>query len=168
MEAKHFVSIVIRVFSIVIFLYAVNSGANVVPLIDDPAYKSIAYFQVASIITMLLVAVFLWFFPLIVASGLLPRSSEPSNSPSKLEPIDFQVVCFTSITFYLLFNVLSDVIYWGSYLLFFGESQFDSQDIIAHDKASIITTVIELIVLVPLLMNIKGFILVLNKLRYGG
>jgi hypothetical protein len=168
MELKKVIAIFLKFFAICLFLYTLNDAANWIPLLADPAYVPAVYFQLASILIVFLLSLFLWFFPLTVASKLLPKTKETKNEVTSISYSDLQTILFTTLGLYLLFNVLSDLVYWGSFLSIYGKSSFDQPLITPYDKAAIFTTVIELILVLLLLFGQSGLKKAFEKLRYGG
>ena len=168
MELKKVIAIFLKFFAICLFLYTLNNALNWIPLFTDPTFAPAVYFQIASTIIFLLISLCLWYFPLSVASKLLPKTKDTKNEITGFPCSELQTVLFTTLGLYLLFNVLSDLAYWGSFLSVYGETRFDEPLITPYDKAAIFTTVIELLIVLPLLFGQSGLKRLLNKIRYGG
>lgn len=167
MEVKQIVALLVKVFALALALYSLNNTASIISFIQDSTFRDTAYFQIASSTCLLLVALFLWFFPFSVAAKILPAGSEESKHVGNITYEDMRAICFTTIALYLLFNVVSDAFYWGSFFVIYNTDPNNLLEISPFEKASIFTTVIELMILLPLLFGRKGFAKLFYKLRYG-
>ena len=167
MKLEHIVALIIRLFAIVIAIYALHNGVTDGPYFYQQGWHITSYAFVSLMLLLVLIAIYLWFFPLTVTNKLL---SFQKHSHSEKQPINyeqFQFVAFTLLGIYLLFNVVSDVIYWATILFISFRDSNIPIELSLDQKGQIIATVIELIFVLFLLLGTNGIIRLLHKLRYG-
>ncbi len=168
MDAKQLVAIIIKLFAIGLVIYVLNSATNIVALYGIAEYQKAFYFQAGSSLCVLAVAALLWIFPLSLAAKVIPSRSQQSTTIGSVSYIEMRAICFTILGLYLSFNVISDIVYWGSYLAFFDDVLDPVGNIPAYDKASIVATGIEAIMAVLLLVGRDGLDKLFFKIRYSG
>jgi hypothetical protein len=115
-------------------------------------------------ISILLVAVFLWFFPytaskILTGSSLREQEVQPSITAEQMSSIMFVV-----LGAFLLFNVVSDIGYW-IFLTQSAEAQSDLFTLTIENKASMFATGLEAALAICLFFGRKGFLKTLVKLR---
>jgi hypothetical protein len=110
----------------------------------------------------------LWFFPVTIASKLLPSYSkppDPQNPPSVYEWQTLGVIC---IGLWALSRAVPDLVYWVAYMGMAFESDAPLGELAPDQKAGFIATVVEIIVGAWLVLGAKGVAALLFKIRTAG
>jgi len=112
-------------------------------------------FAISLVVIPILVAIFLWYFPMKVARTILKpeidQPIEPMNAPSYLT-----VLLLAVATYYLYFAII-DAVYWAT----LWQMSERSQDALAplnlsqENKANMLTTIVELLVSATLILKAR-------------
>lgn len=167
MKPIHYLGLAVRLFAICLIAFAVYNLAGLIS-----SYFSASEFGPYSVISLplllvavvlpMLISILLWFFPLSVAYKLLgseDREFEPINPKSLL------TILIASIGLFFLYKALMDGVFWLSF--YFGYSTGGSYmetpmevpfftAIGASGKATIISTIIELVFALILTLRCKS------------
>jgi len=110
---------------------------------------------------------FFWYFPLTVATKLVNFRGAGGTEVSKASAEQIQLIGFTVLGLYLMFYVVSDIVYWISILIISGRDSIIPIEISADQKALMVATIIEFIFASYLLLGSKGIARLIRKFRYG-
>lgn len=172
MSREDWVAIAARLLAIYLLVGMVRGVIELVQLMGSDGGMQFAAWQGATVFLQLLVASVLWFFPLTVARNLLPAMSEP-RSESSISPSLALSLGLTLIGAWFVINALTDTAYWISFYLqlkassaaegFSSVRLFQSPD----RTASVITTGVELVVGLALILGASGLQRLIFRMRYG-
>jgi hypothetical protein len=112
------------------------------------------------------VAFVLWKFPFTISRFIYsPNNDLKSEAWSKDE---VYIAGFVIVGVYCLYNALSDIIYWGLYLIALNRYDRNFEAIGALEISSMITTVFEFALALVLILGASGLKNILYKIRYAG
>ena len=162
------VALAVRLFAVVLAIYALRNGVSLVPFFHEQGWQSSSYFLAAIMVVLLILAVVLWKFPLAVARGLVGFRNRGEAEVVSTNAEQIQVVGFTVLGMYLLFYVVSDVVYWGSILLIGQRNPELLLEVTPEQKGLMAATIIEFIFALFLLLGANRIVDLIKKFRYGG
>lgn len=167
MKLEHIVALAVRLFSIAVAIYALRNGISLVPYFQEQGWDNASYAYLALMVGLLLLSLYLWYFPLTVSGRLMTFKGDGIKEVTSASAKEIQAVGFTILGMYLLFNVISDIVYWLT--IWFIGNRNSNIDITptADQISSIIATGVELVFAVALLLGASGITRVINKLRYS-
>ena len=166
MKAHHYLGIVIRLFSIWLFLYSVTQLSY---LLESLIYGTVQGIAASSVVTILqylpwlFFAIFLWLFPLSIAKKVIPSEVGPENST--ITPREMMSVLISVVALCFLYRSIMDTFYWltlwnvtansgeGGIPITFGADQ----------RASMYATAIEFFAAVMLFFNSRKVAYVASK-----
>ena len=167
MSREDFIAVASRLFSIYILFGIIRSTPGTAQMLSQDQGMTWVGFYVFVLIVGLLLCAFLWFFPLTIARKLLPVMREPRSE----EPIGFPTALSLGLTLigaWLFANALVDASYWLT--LFVRSKQVGNVSVewAPEQIASMIATLVELIISFCLLFGTSGVRQLIFKFRYGG
>lgn len=167
MKLEHIVAVAVRLFAIVVAIFALRNGVSSGPYFYQQGWHITSYAYISLMALLVLFAVYLWFFPLSVTNKLLSFKKKDEVEDQTVSYEQIQFVAFTILGIYLLFHVVSDIVYWA---VIFTVSMRDSNipvEISLDQKGQMFATVIEFIFVIYLLLGANGIIKLFHRLRYG-
>ena len=167
MKLEYIVALAVRLFSIVVAIYALSNLVTIGPYFYQQDWHITTYAYVSLMVLLVLIAIYLWKFPLTVTRKLIPFEKHIDTESQQVSYEQIQLVAFTVLGLYLLFNVVSDIIYWSTILFISFRDSNIPVEISIDQKGQMVATVIELIFVLFLLLGSKGIIKLLHRLRYG-
>ncbi len=156
MNSTYYFGIIVRLFSIALFIYGVGKLEFVVNFTyDERRIGPSLLYSISSSILPVLISIILWFFPLTVAGKILPTTS---NSPTSINPHSFLTVLILAIGTYTFYYAVVDSLFWITYVHVFVTDEFGRiQDVLSNEnKSNIVVTVMELILALVLLARAKA------------
>lgn len=164
MKLEHIVALAVRLFSIAVAIYALRNGISLVPFFNEQGWEIASYAYLTLMAGLLLLSLYLWYFPLTVAGRLVTFKGDGITEAGSASAKEIQVVGFTILGMYLLFNVISDVVYW--LIIWFIGNRNSNIDVTptADQVSSMFATGVELVFAVTLLLGAAGISRVINKL----
>ncbi len=167
MKLEHIVALAIRLFAIVVAIYALTNGVSLVPHFYQQGWQESSYLLAVIMAGLLLLAIYLWVFPLTVSRKLVEFKEPGKVDVTSASANQIQVVGFTILGFYLLFNVISDVVYYLSLVFISARNTELMIKFTPEQKSAIFATAIEFLFVLFLLVRTEGVAYVLRLLRYG-
>ena len=167
MKLEHIVALAVRLFAIALAVYALRNGISLVPYFHDQEWQIASYAYAALVACFLLLAIYLWYFPLTVSRRLVAFREPGEADIGSATSDELQIIGFTILGIYLLFYVLSDVIYWGFIWFISNRNQGVPIELSLEQVASMLSTAIELVFVLFLILGAKGIVRLIRKLRYG-
>ncbi|MFC6438853.1 hypothetical protein [Bowmanella sp. JS7-9] len=113
MRSTHYLAIMVRLFSVALFLKAFERFALYLGVIwneDTLGSPLFNFVDVLTIIILTIVAILLWSFPLSTAKSILTPELEQPVKP--LLPITFLSVAIVGIALLTLYFAIADAVYW--------------------------------------------------------
>ncbi|SDS00201.1 hypothetical protein SAMN05216271_0930 [Halopseudomonas sabulinigri] len=157
MKPTHYLAILVRIFSVLLILFALRQSSFLLGLMTGQLSGltvSMA-FAISSVVIPILVAIFLWYFPMKVAKTILKpeidQPVEPMNAPSCLT-----VLLLAVATYYLYFAII-DAVYWATLWQMSERSQgaFAPLNLSQENKANMLSTIVELLVSAILILKAR-------------
>jgi hypothetical protein len=138
-----------------------------VPYFYDQEWEGASYSYAGLMLTLLLLSVGLWMFPLTIARGLV-AFRDPGDVEVKSANADqIQTIAFSVLGLYLLYHVLSDIVYWGFILFISLRNNAIPIEISIEQIGLMLATAVELIFVLFLLLGARRIVTLLRKFRYG-
>lgn len=160
MKPTHYLAIAVRLFSICLFIYGIRQSSFLIGLLttESNTYSPSWMFTIASTCLPILVAAVIWRFPMLVAKVILKPEIDLPIEPINTKSILVALVSILGL--YFLYGAIIDAIYWVNFWKMASHvngglgtwSFLDSES-----KASITTTVIELLMATLLIFKSKTF-----------
>lgn len=167
MKLEHIVALAVRLFAIAVAIYTLRTGISLVPYFYDQEWVGASYSYAGLMLTLFLISVGLWMFPLTIARRLV-AFREPGEVDVKSASVDqIQTIAFSVLGLYLLYYVLSDIVYWGFILFISLRDNVIPIELSINQIGLILATVVELIFVLFLLLGARGIVMLLRKFRYG-
>jgi hypothetical protein len=167
MDKKEVVAVGVRLFAIALVIYSFRTLPDVVIYSVGERYQTAAYMIIGLLVFVVILATILWKFPLTVAGSIIPKTPD-SESKASWDPRDLLTVGLILLGVYFLYLVISDSIYW----FFVWQSRQSmggiGTEMTVAQKASMVATVVELLVAVWLIMGARGICNVIWHLRNAG
>lgn len=168
MKLEHIVAVAVRLFSIALIIYSLQYGVTLVGYSQAGNWELATYFYLGIIVAPIILAIFLWFFPLTVSRKLVDFRESGESDASSATAYDIQVIGFTMLGAYFLFRALSDIIYWASFTILTGrDKHLEVFPWSAEQLSSMVLTGIELVFAVGLLLGAAGLTKLIRKVRYS-
>jgi hypothetical protein len=163
-KPEHVVAIALRLFAIALILYTVSSFIGSAWFVFGSGSNSGASVLVVIVTVLMLAAAFLlWRFPLWIASRLVRFDDSINRTSSSISVSELQTVAFTVLGIYLLLKGVTAGIYWV--FLFNALREYD---IDAHQWASVLMTIAEILLACFLVSGAKGLTVLISKVRQAG
>jgi hypothetical protein len=149
-------------FHVVSHSYELFSYANV----DATAALSKSSILAFALLQLGIAAIF-WFFPATIAAKLLRSGSqsEESVSPSLQQ---WQVLGFICIGVWSLCRAIPDAMYWTTVGIMANSSDVEFSSFSIEQKASVVSTILEIVIGLWLVLGAKGLAVAIYKLRTTG
>ena len=147
MKPTHYFAILVRLFAIVLAIYAVRQSSFLVEVLNNGGVQGYGLplaFAWASTLVPLLVSLCLWFFPMTVSRLIIRPELDQSFEPVGLKGL--LTVLVLGIGLYVLYFAVSDTVYWLTLWQMSHDDYSDSTLYLGSDsKAAMVTTAIELV-----------------------
>jgi len=167
MKLEHIVALAVRLFAVVLAIYALRNGISLAPYFHEQGWEGPSYLYAGFMVVLLCLSIVLWKFPLTISRGIVTFREPGERGADSASAEEIQVIGFTILGLYFLFYVLSDIIYWG-FIWFVSQRNLEYPvEITLEQKGAIASTAIELIFVIVLLFGAKGIVGILHKFRYG-
>jgi hypothetical protein len=150
MKAHHYFAIAFRCAAIYLLLYGLRSVSYIeqVIFISQGLMKAVS---IALFILPFIIAALFWFFPVTLSKLLLPP--ECNNDVTPVNSFSVHSIIISSIGLLLLTSAIPDIVY---YLAIYNiESETPIMGFSPENKASVISTIVELIFAVTLIFKSK-------------
>jgi hypothetical protein len=167
MNKEEIVAIAVRLFAIALALYSFSNLPGMAIFYDQMKMPEATYLFAGLTLSIFIIAILLWTFPLTVARKILPKSS----SNSKIGDWSYEgiLTCgFIILGIYFLYHAISDSMYW-LYIWKYSESFEGNRIKLNTDQlAQIYATMAEFIFTMILIFGSKALSGFLVKLRHAG
>lgn len=154
-------AIFIRLFAVFLFLNSLSGFHILFKTIIEGGYSGQSLSIINTVIYSglpIVFAIILWKFPIIISKIIIKEELDKEISfDSK---IDFMYPMLLVLGLYLLFYSARDAIFWSFYLLF---DSTDSVMFVAENRANMVTTGIEIVVSMLVILNAKKISLLLTR-----
>jgi hypothetical protein len=161
------VALFVRLFAIglMVYLLRVFVGEYVAYLNLDE--YTISFPIVIALVAFLFFVAFLWKFPLFVATKLVSFENNASST-ERLSEHSLYKVGIVLLGIYLLFWAISDTAYWWSFIHLQREVLPQDFNLGVNQKALVISTVVELIFSLVLIIGADKFATLIKMVRRAG
>ncbi len=165
MTATQVVALGVRLFSVWLFVYVVRNvpGMWQYNVLEADSSANLVVAIVACV--LFTVVALLWFFPLTIASKLLPQTQLEDRINLPLEQA--QAVGFSLLGLWMLTNAIPSALYWVL-MSYYGAKPNSLLHLGAKEYALIASTVLELVLGIWLLFGAKGLLGILRRARSAG
>ncbi len=159
MKSSHYLAIAVRLFSIVLFIYALRQSTMLIEVIIKDSINGMPVsllFISATVFSPLAISLLLWYFPLTVSNKILKPEIDKVIEP--LSAISILTVMVLAIGLYVFYHAFIDSVYWAT--LWHMSSQGPNADaslyLMEDNKANIVATIVEIIVSIGLIFKAKS------------
>jgi hypothetical protein len=166
MKLEHIVALAVRIFAIVLALYAIRNGVSFFTFFLGQELESVSYYYASGMFLLFVLAIILWMFPLTVARGIVKFHEPGETDLSSISDNRIQVIGFSILGLFLLFHVISDITYW-SVIWLVSQRSSSFPELSLDQIAQMVATAIELVFVLFLLFGARGISKFLHKWRYG-
>lgn len=166
MKLEHIVALAVRLFAILVGLYAVQTGLVWTSWFMDQGQEAISFLFAGGMVFTVVVAAVLWRFPMTIARRLVDFRDPGESEVSSASAEQLQVVGFSILGLYLLFHVVSDLVSWAV-IWYANQRNHTLTELTLEQMASMIATVVELVFVLFLLLGTRRITVLLRRLRYG-
>ncbi|QSP94308.1 hypothetical protein LPB19_14145 [Marinobacter salinisoli] len=157
MKPTHYFAILVRLFAIVLAIYAVRQSAFLIEMLRDgdvQGYELSFTFTLVSTLCPLIASALLWFFPMTVSRIVIRPELDQAFEPIGVK--DLLTVLVLAIGVYVFYLTVSDAVYWITLWQMSQDSYSDAALYLGNDsKAAMLTTVIELFISLGLLLRAR-------------
>lgn len=159
MKPNHYLAIAVRLFAIVLFLYALRQSTMLVQVLfngDVNGANVSALMIFATSFCPLVIAMLLWYFPSSVANSILKpemnQTIEPMSARSTL------TVIILAVGLFAFYSAAVDAVYWLIAWNMTERNHYSGMlaDLSGEQKASMITTAIELVTSIAIILKAKS------------
>jgi len=164
MKLEHIVALAVRLFAILVGLYAVQTGLVWVSWFIDQGQEAVSFLFVGGMIFSIVVAVLLWRFPMTIARGMVNFRDPGESGVSSATAEQLQYVGFSILGLYLLFYVVSDLVSWAV-IWFVNQRNHTLTELTLEQVADMIATGVELVFVLLLLLGARRITELLRRLR---
>jgi len=168
MKLEHVLALAVRIFAIALIIQALKTAVNLIVFLktSDSSFTSVAYF--GTVVSLVLLAVILWKFPVLIARKI---ANFPTLDEAEISSVDSEKFLQTGLTIlgiYFLYYVITDLFYWGYFLIASSRDPANPIELTLEHKSLIFSTFVELVIALFLIFGTKRVIQIINHLRYGG
>ena len=165
MQKVQIVGIAVRLFAIFLFLYTVRYASGLLPraAASPPDNVSLLFIFVIALFPIL-AAILLWFFPLTVATKIVPNIKKEIKA-SSLNASEIEAVAFSVMGLWVLTFAIPDVFYWVTFAFLLKNIEVGNLHLTPDNVASIVTTVVELVIGFWLLLGSRGILGIVRRFR---
>lgn len=168
MNKEQLVGLGVRLFAVFIVVYTLRYATSLIgfAMMDPPDYIAASFILLIGF-SPVLIAILLWRFPLTVASKLIPKI-KTSEKPRPLGEMELQVVAFSILGLWVLASAIPHIFYWITYVYRIKNVGFGNIELTPQNIGGIVSTVVELVLGVWLLLGAKGLVGIIRRLRHAG
>ena len=167
MKVELIVAVAIRLFAVVLGLYALRNGISFSAYLFEEGQAGSAYMYGALMAAVFIACIGLWRFPLTLARGLVPISEKHGEEAQQISSDQLLEVGLVLLGIYFLFGVISDIGYWISMLVMSSRDIDAPLTITLKQKALVLSTVVEAVLVMFLLLGKNRVLELFRKARYG-
>jgi hypothetical protein len=157
MKPTHYLAAFVRVFSVLLFLYGLRQSLFVIGLVTGElnGLSVPLVFALSSVVLPVLVAWFLWNFPMMVATSILKpeidQAVEPMNAQATL------TVLLLAIALVFLYLAIIDAVHWATIWQMAERSHRGQAPLYLNEehKANMLATTVELFVSAALILKAR-------------
>ena len=167
MKPEHLVALGVRLFALGLAIFTLENAIRIFAFFKTGQFNfgEIAY--TGTMISLALLSLLLWKFPLVVARSIAEFPSLNENELNDIKSDRLLHVGLIILGIYLLFNIFSDLIYWGIFS-FSSQRDYSSEVVLTlEQKSLLLTTMIEFVLVLFLILGSNKIISIIKKLRYG-
>lgn len=169
MKPQHIVATCLRCLAIIWLLYSLSRINGILSYVRSDTYVSINTAVVWFLVVLQIVAcAALWFFPMTIASKLIPGGVPQEVAAEPPQLADWQTLSLICIGLWGLAHTIPDIVYRLTLAgLTFGDD--DRYEILSpQQKAGLVSSMVELAISLWLVLSAKGLAAFLYKVRTAG
>lgn len=169
MKPQYIVATCLRFLAAIWVLYLLSRVHTVFTyLADQRASLHLKSIVVTVALLQLVICVYLWFFPLTVATRLMPFASSMENSTASPTILEWQTLGVICIGLWGMSRAIPSAVYWITLVNLMFSDGLSFASLSPDVKASVFSTTAELAISAWLLFGARGFAAILFKIRTAG
>jgi len=163
-------TLVIRLFAIGLVLYSFQVAVGQLAAFNQVELEDIDILAMLFLgaLAPIVVALFLWFFPLSIANRLV-RPSPLLTETEASQDTDLYQLAFIVLGIYLLYGVISDTAYWWGIAVYMKDPDpfVEPLQLVPGQKAAIVVTAIEFVMSLFLIFGSKAISAFIQRVRHA-
>jgi hypothetical protein len=167
MRALQIVGMGVRLFAVVLVILGARYSTGLLAAMEDASAGTVAVVVLLTVVVPVVASLLLWFFPLTVASKILP----PLQAEEHVAPLgahELHSVGISLIGLWVLATAIPDLVYWVSLAYFIGRSEYAAATLPPDQLGGVVATVAEILVGMGLLFGSKGLAGLVRRFRSAG
>ena len=162
MTAVHIAILIVRIFAVLIAYFSIQNFVNAFTFYSDSF--ALQWLSYAMALSPVLIAACIWFLPYTAVGFLAGKIDEGEKRISPVSLDQFTTITYLILVVYLLFNVISDSVYWFSISQYIKSNELIS-GLTEDQRASINATVVEALFVIFLMVGRKKIVSALKAFR---
>lgn len=168
MHKEQIVGIAVRLFAIFLGLYTLRYVGGILRYTVEPSLSNVSVtFLFLPALILALVAILLWFFPLTVATKIIP-SIKTSSAPTSLDAGGIEVIAFSVMGLWVLTTAIPDAFHWITFVYLAKSVNVGNSELSPENIGYIVSTIVELVIGFWLLFGSRGLLGIIRRARYTG
>lgn len=160
MKSHHYLAIIVRLFSIALFVYGIRQMGFLIEVVLTGMASEIRYsilFAASTAAIPLLISILLWVCPVTISKSIIPPEANLEIQPVNVQ--NLLTILIIAIGLYVFYFALTDSIYWAIVYKATQLGTYNGAEIglAEENKANMIVTVIQLCVSLAFIAKAKSF-----------
>ena len=168
MNLVNLTGVAIRVIAVIALVTGVRTSIVALSYVWSDASQDAhaPYFITAAV--WILAAAVLWIFAQRFARALTKDTGSDDSKAGVINSEDFEVLLLTVLGIYFLFNAAVDITYWLSAAVWHSRSFGADLDLGVDQKAAILSTFLELVMAIVIVLRARGLSNLIRRMRETG
>ena len=167
MNIEKLVAVFVRIFAVALGIYLAFMAISWIPFLMMEPFNKTGYFVLLACFIALLIAIYCWVFPNVVARKLISAESHDEVKMTAITAEELQIVAFTTLGLFLLYDVLAEITYWS--LRYYRASLVDNPYQGMNERSNfpemLAFIIVKVVFVITLLFGRKGITKLLLKIR---
>ena len=166
MKSLHYIAIFIRLFALGLVALSLRETSLLIEAWNTGGINGVEVsmlYRCMSVLSPLAIALVIWFFPMAVASAIVPESMD--KTPEPISTSSSLYIVIAGIGLFILSYALVDLAYWLTLVQLISDRTYQEgvADIIAESRAGIVATIFEIAFSLGLVLWSKSVSNVISK-----
>ncbi len=168
MHKEQIVGLAVRLFAIFLLIYTVRYLSDYIHVLMGESYfKGNTTPLIILTLIPFIIVVLLWFFPLKVATRLIPKI-ENTEPAVQLGNNEIEHIALSLLGVWVLASAIPDIFYWTTFAYMIKSSGMVLGVLRPENVGNIVATISEIIIGIWLIVGSKGIVGIVRRLRYAG
>ncbi len=167
MNLISFTAVGVRLLALMLFFYVLRESSRLITLASGFDSYEGWLITVVFIIGFLLVGLWLWVSAVNIARKIIPKDVPVENAPSNDIQRPIYQLAFVLFGMYVFINGISDLSYTAQ-LYFSLPDEYMTPDQVRKQQAAMLSSAVEVLFGLVLIVGARGVSKLIYKIRYGG